>query len=221
MKTVIIACETIRQELLAAVERTGCSFEILWLESGLHNWPKKLQGRIRELLDRCGEYDTVLLAMSFCGNSVVGLQTRAFQLVIPRCDDCITLLLGSLSRRLEVKGSYFLTEGWLRGERNIWKEYCHCISRYGQERGREIFEDLLSHYEKLTLVDTGCSDREALEGEVRQIADTLELEYSCMAGTLDHLSQLLTGPWTPERFVLVPPETTVTMEMCSLTGPFC
>ena len=85
--------------------RVGCDYPVLWLESGLHNWPDKLQNRIQELLDQCQSYDTVLLAMSFCGNSVAGLETRDFQLVIPRSDDCITLLLGSLTRRQEAKAT--------------------------------------------------------------------------------------------------------------------
>ena len=218
MNPIIIACKTIEQELLAAMEQTNCNYPILWLESGLHNWPDKLHARIQELLDGCGDFDTVLLAMSFCGNSVVGLKNRDFQLVIPRSDDCITLLLGSPQRRREAKATYFLTEGWLKGELNLWKEYQNCLAKYGEKRGKRIFSALLAHYKKLALVDTGCFDREALEEQVRQIAAVLGLEYICLDGTLDHLNQLLTGPWTEERFVQVEPHSIVTTEMCTLKG---
>ena len=218
MKTVIVACKTIEQELLAAMKETGCQYPVLWLASGQHNWPEKLRGRLQELLDSCETFDTVLLAMSFCGNSVVGLKTHDFRLVIPRSDDCITLLLGSLQRRQDAKATYFLTEGWLKGELNLWNEYCNCMEKYGEKRGKRIFDTLLAHYRNLALVDTGCFDREAIEQQVRKIASVLGLEYICLSGTLDHLKQLLTGPWADERFVLVEPRSSVTAEMCALKG---
>jgi len=218
MNPIIIACKTIEQELLASMKETGCEYPILWLESGLHNWPDKLRNRIQELLDQCQTYDTVLLAMSFCGNSVVGLNTHDFQLVIPRSDDCITLLLGSLQRRQEAKATYFMTEGWLKGELNLWKEYQVCIEKYGEKRGKRIFYALLAHYKNLALVDTGCFDRELLEKQVQEIAAVLGLEYICLDGTLDHLKQLLAGPWTEDCFVQVAPHSTVTTEMCTLKG---
>ena len=200
------------------MEETECKYPVLWLESGLHNWPDKLRNRIQELLDQCQSYDTVLLAMSFCGNSVVGLKTHDFRLIIPRSDDCITLLLGSLTRRQEAKTTYFLTEGWLKGERNLWKEYQNCLAKYGEKRGKRIFSALLAHYKNLALVDTGCFDRELLEKQVQEIAAILGLEYICLEGTLDHLKQLLTGPWTQGRFVLVAPYSIVTADMCTLKG---
>jgi len=218
MNPIIIACKTIENELLASMAQTGCTYPVLWLESGLHNWPDKLRNRIQELLDQCQSYDTVLLAMSFCGNSVVGLKTHDFRLIIPRSDDCITLLLGSLTRRQEAKATYFLTEGWLKGEMNLWKEYQNCLAKYGEKRGKRIFSALLAHYKNLALVDTGCFDRAKLEKQVRQIAAVLELEYICLDGTLDHLKQLLTGPWTEDRFVLVAPHSIVTADMCTLKG---
>ncbi len=218
MQPVIIACKTIEQELLASMKETECEYPVLWLESGLHNWPDKLRNRIQELLDQCQSYDTVLLAMSFCGNSVVGLKTHDFRLIIPRSDDCITLLLGSLQRRQEAKATYFMTEGWLKGELNLWKEYQVCIEKYGEKRGKRIFSMLLAHYRNLALVDTGCFDRETLEKQVRQIAAVLGLEYIYIEGTLSHLKQLLTGPWTGDRFVLVEPRSQVTSDMCTLKG---
>lgn len=218
MKRVLVACRTLEQELLAAMEKTSCDCRILWLEAGQHNWPDKLRRQIQELLDQCRDCDTVLLAMSLCGNSVVGLQTHDFRLVIPRCDDCITLLLGSLSRRQQIKGAYFLTEGWLRGERNIWEEYTICLARYGEALGKEIFAQMLAHYRQLLLVDTGCFDRKKAETQVKQIAAALGLEYGCLEGTLDYLQRLLTGPWEEASFVVAAPHSCVTAQMCALKG---
>ncbi len=110
MTAVIIACKTIEQELNAAMEQTGCDYPVVWLEPGLHDVPKKLHETLEAHLDTVRGYDTVLLAMGFCGNSVVGLHTHDFELVIPRRDDCISLLLGDTQRPF---AAVFLTEGWL------------------------------------------------------------------------------------------------------------
>lgn len=40
-------------------------------------------------------FDRILLATGFCGDSFCGLETRHTELIIPRTDDCISLLLGS------------------------------------------------------------------------------------------------------------------------------
>lgn len=218
MKPVIIACKTIEKEVLAAVSRQGCGYPILWLESGLHNWPDKLRARLQELLDGCSGYDTVLLAMSFCGNAVAGLRTHDFQLVIPRCDDCITLLLGSVERRQAHLAAYFLTEGWLAGENNIWMEYQRCIQKYGEKRGRRIFSTMLAHYRHLALVDTGAYDAEKNEAEVRAIAQVLGLEYTRIEGTLEHIESLLRGEWPEAQFVVIPPNSTVSDGDCTLKG---
>lgn len=218
MNAVVISCKTIEKELCTAMEQVGCNYPIVWLESGLHNWPDRLRLHLQELLDSCGNYDTVLLGMSFCGNSVVGLRTHGFQLVIPRSDDCITLLLGSLDKRLSITGTYFLTEGWLSSELNIWKEYQLCLEKYGQKRGKRIFETMLSHYRNLALLDTGCFDCRSLEPHIQEIADAMNLKYIKLDGTLDHLKKLLCSNWAEDCFVIVPPNSTVSSEMCTLKG---
>ena len=76
---------------------------------------------------------------------------------------------------------------------------------------------MLEQSRNLALVDTGCSDREALEAEVKQIAGKLGLDYVRIPGTLDFLEQLLTGPWPRERFVVIPPGAEVKAEDCLLS----
>lgn len=210
----IIACKTIEKELLAAMTQVGCQYPVLWLESGLHNWPDKLRGCIQALLNDCRDADTVLLAMSLCGNAVVGLKTWDFSLIVPRCDDCITLLLGSPERRKELPGTYFLTQGWLDGERNLWAEYQMALEKYGSKRGKRIFSTMLTHYHHLALLDTGCFDRQTLEPVVQDMARELGLEPICLEGTLEYLRTLLTGPWESERFLVLPPNRELTANDC-------
>ena len=141
MGTVLLACRTIEDEVLRVASETGFAGEVRWIESGLHNRPEVLRGRLQEELDRIDGADTVLLAFGYCGNSLVGLTAGGFRLVFPRADDCITLLLGSCARRQEVSaevGTYFLTKGWLEHETNLWAEHQAAVRKWGAERAERL-----------------------------------------------------------------------------------
>lgn len=209
MSTIIIACKTMENELRAAMERVDCPYPVLWLEQGLHNWPDRLRREIQRLLDGCTDCDRVLLAMSLCGNAAAGLEIRDFSLIIPRCDDCITLMLGSPERRREWPDTYFLTRGWLESDLSLWAEYEKAVEKYGKKRGKRIFSTMLRHYQRLALVDTGGFDSDALFPTVTRMAQELELEPIRLDGTLDYLTALLTGPWPEEKFLTVPPHSLV------------
>lgn len=212
MDTIIIGCKTLENELLQAVTDCSCNYEIRWIESGLHNFPRKLNTVLQELLDDCQGFSRILLAMGYCGNSIAGLRTRDFTLIIPRVDDCISLLLGSFQNRAALtkgEGTYFLTDGWLKGERNLWWEYKYTLDKYGEEVGKEIFQTMLRSYKSLALLDTGCYPLEPAEEISRKIADTLGLRYKLLPATLEYLKQLLDGPWPENSFLTIPPFHTI------------
>jgi len=215
MHPIVLACETIRNELQCAMTRCNRSCPIIWLEAGLHNVPKKLNNAIQDHLDAIEGYDTVLLALSLCGNAVVGLKTRDFQLVLPRSDDCINLLMGSRKRPF---ATLFMTEGWLRGGHHLGQEYDECLAKYGEKRGKRIFDVMLKNYRYIAMLDTGCYDTAAAEPEIRAIGKKLGLEYTIVPGSPNHLEELLRGDWWEDRFVILPPNSTLTADLCALEG---
>ena len=205
MKTVIIACKTIEDELDHAMRKTGCTHPVSWLESGLHNVPEKLNRVLQETLDGL-DADRVLLAMGFCGNSLIGIRALSAELIVPRVDDCISLLLGSVKRRLEISreyAAYFFTEGWLRGERNIWVEHQHMLETYGEELTEELEKSMYGHYRTLGLLDCGEKPVEPLIEATKMIAEGLHLQQQVIPATVAYLEQLLTGPWPEARFLTV------------------
>ena len=206
MKRIILGCRTLEDELCAAMRACGCVDEVRWFESGLHNVPARLHGVLQSMLDDCQGCDTVLLAMGVCGNAVSDLRTHGFQMVVPRADDCIGLLLGGAHRPVD---SYFLTHGWLRGERNLWREYEHCIEKYGDKRGKRIFSAMFHNYNAVTLLNTGCFDMEAAAAETREIAQRLKLQYLEQAGSLSRLEALLLWRWSAGDFIITPPNSTL------------
>ena len=214
MKTAVIACKTMEDELNWAMERTGSTYPVFWLEQGLHNVPEQLRAAVQTALDGAGA-ERVLLAMGFCGNSLRGLQVPAVELIVPRVDDCISLLLGSVKRRLEVSqeyAAYFFTEGWLRGERNIWVEHQHMLETYGEELTEELEKSMFGHYRTLGLLDCGIKPVEPLVEGTKMIAEGLHLTQRVIPASAQYLADLLTGPWPAERFLTVRGGATITEE---------
>ena len=212
MQTLILACNTIRGELEMAAAATGCPHSFVWVESGLHTVTDKLRQRLQEELDRMNGVRRVIVAFGLCGSAVVGLKSGDHELIIPRVDDCITLLLGSKSDRescIRQGGVYFLTKGWLEGELNIWKQYQETVARFGPERTERVYKKMLAHYKFLGLIDTGAYDLAEVLPQAREISTTLKLELVTLKGTDRYLKRLLLGPWNRDKFLKIPPSTTI------------
>ena len=73
MKTAVISCRTVEDEVTAAAARAGVDYPVAWLESGLHNTPNILRERFQETLDGL-DAERVLLAMGYCGNAISGVR---------------------------------------------------------------------------------------------------------------------------------------------------
>ncbi|AOY74760.1 DUF1638 domain-containing protein [Clostridium formicaceticum] len=210
MSTLIVACQTIADELNVAIKETNCNYPVLWIESGLHMVPDSLKKRLQDELDHISNVDRVLMAFGFCGNSLLGVTAPSYPIIFPRIDDCITLLLGSCKKRKEIcdeMGTYFLTKGWLTYEKNIWAEYQDTVKRMGKARADRIFKTMLQHYKRLGVIETGAYDLEEFLNTTKLIADDLNLTHETIPGTLEYMKKLLTGPWDDEFVVINPGET--------------
>ena len=78
VETVILACNTIRDELEKAAHEIKCEYPFMWIESGLHLNPDSLRRRMQEELDAINKAQRVLLGFGFCGNSLIGLRSQKF-----------------------------------------------------------------------------------------------------------------------------------------------
>ncbi|MCL2147152.1 MAG: DUF1638 domain-containing protein [Synergistaceae bacterium] len=209
MTSKILACETLRDELEYAIEITGKAYEVVWLESGLHNYPDKLRAQMQGALDTFVNCDQVLMAFGCCGNSVIGLKTGDYQLIIPRVDDCISLLVGSVKKRMTYEKTYFLTRGWLRGERNLWVEYKYSVDKFGEEMADMLMESMLRNYKFLGILDTKCYGINEIMPEITRITRALKLNRIIIPASVEYLLDLLSGPWGKERFITVPKNSVV------------
>jgi len=211
-KTSIVACKTLETELLFVMQKTGISYPVKWMEPGLHNTPEILTITLQKILDGI-EAQRVLAVFGFCGNSVQGIKAGGFELIIPRVDDCISLLLGSVKARTDITAkhaAYFLTGGWLRGKRNLWAEYQDTLEKYGEEQAQSVAEMLYANYRTLCLLDSDAEPVDPLVEKTKIIADTLRLEQKVIPATVSYLEQLLTGPWKNDKFLIKAPGELIT-----------
>lgn len=218
MNRVIVACRTIADELDMAMDETGCTYPVHWIDSGLHLYPDSLKNRLQEELNQISKVDQVLMAFGFCGNALLGIKSPSYSLILPRVDDCITLLLGSLENRKRISqemGTYFLTKGWLAYEKNIWVEYQETVNRHGKTKADRVYKIMLQHYKRLGIIETGAYDLDEFLEKGKLIAQELNLIPQILPGTLSYLKQLLTGPWD-DGFIEILPGETIGLEHLSI-----
>jgi len=207
LKTIAIACRTIEDELMAVYNTLPASFPIVWVESGLHNFPSQLKERIQLEIDKIYDVDNILLLFGYCGNSIEGLVAAQARLVVPKVEDCISLLLGGNYNRLALSSktpAFYLTDGWLRYEKNIYWEYEKSLEKYGEARAMRIFQAMFAHYSNLNFIDTGSYNLESAMNKTAEFAKKLNLKQEVVPGTLKLISKAFLEEWD-EDFLIVPP----------------
>lgn len=207
MNIMIVACQTLREELRLAIKQTGVNYPVIYIESGLHNKPDSLRRKIQENIDKIDNVDILLMVFGYCGNSLLGVKSSQFRMVIPRVDDCIPLLLGSSAMREKISremGTYFLTKGWLESEHNLLQEYERCVMRYGEQRALRVMKTMLGHYRRFMVIDTGAYPMESVTPRTLEFAQKHDKRHEVTIGSLRLFHKLLLGQWDEEFIILEP-----------------
>jgi hypothetical protein len=210
----IVACETLKQELLAVMEKRGCDYPVIWVDAGKHTWPDKLRVSVQEAIDGISpSCETILLLFGFCGNAMVGIEARNHKLVMPKAADCIPLFIGSREER-ETYGTrtYFFTEGYLNSGGSMVSDASRIYERYGEEDGLYILKKMLGHYQDFAVVNTGVFDIDAVKARVDDFAKPLEIPVKLIPGSLRFIDALLAGAWRDDAFLALEPGGKITFE---------
>jgi len=201
---IIIACETIKDELTAAINKTGCELPVIWIDSMYHMEPGLLRKKLQEEIDAVKDAENILLAFGSCGNAMIGVKATTANLIIPKTDDCISMVLCKQGEKFErAKQTYFLTKGWIESTRSLTSEFQRAAERYGREKAERIFRFMLHSYKYLMLIDTQSYDVEKYKGKAEQIAQLTNMELIIEKGSTWFLEKLLTGPYDSD-FCIVP-----------------
>ncbi|MCD8022788.1 MAG: DUF1638 domain-containing protein [Lachnospiraceae bacterium] len=206
--TAVLSCPTIHDELEKCIQDSGCTYDVYELGKNNHNFPDRLRTQLQNEIDALQDYDRILLSFGICGNAACGLLSPHAELVIPKVDDCISLLMGGVKPRLDsLNGKFgiFLTAGWLRYEGNVWDEIRLTTHRYNDRRAAKILDRMFGNMTYLTVLDTGAYHLSEVLEKAGDIAETLHLELRIMKGDLSLLMGLLKGPWDTNRYSVFAP----------------
>lgn len=207
----IICCRALEKELLFAMDACGCQSKIIWTDPALHNVKSKYREVLQNILEELSSgFHTVLLVNGFCGNSVQGIVNSHARLIIPRVDDCISLLFGGARKKKPYLDSYFLTKSWLEGKQTIFHEYKLAAAKYGDARAYRIFEKMFRNYRRLAILDTGCYDTAPVAESSSDFAEMFSLKQEIVPAGIQYLKDILTGPWDDSKFLIVQPHQTIT-----------
>jgi hypothetical protein len=220
---VILACQ-VMQSLIQPHLRNG-EVPVIYMDYGLHVRPQKMAPTLQAQLDALPEPSLVLIGYGLCGNGLDGLKAGPHTLIIPRADDCITILLGSYQAYIQAfdrqPGTYYLTKGWLESGSDPLKEYRAYVDQFGVEDADMLIEMMYGRYRHLCFVAHSQADLDEYRSRALEVAEFCAqrwgMTYEERVGSDDLIRRLLEAPQRPgalgDDFVIVPPGGTVEQRM--------
>lgn len=208
MDTVILSCSALTYYVRAAQEKMKTNYQIIEIDRNYHDRPKFLRSLLEEALEKVPEEaDTVLVAMGACGNCWEGMSWRG-KLVIPRMDDCVTILLHKNDEwhsNLKKPGHFYQID-----EDNehflLTTMYKKNLEKYGERRAKRICGIMFESYTNVDIVDTGVFDchADAFVEKMQKEADFINVPLGFVEGSNQVMEKLVSGQWD-DQFVVIEP----------------
>ena len=224
MNIAVITCDVITEEIRHFCKEIPQVKELIIVEQGLHSTPDLLRERLQETVNKVEEnmeIDTIVLGYGLCSRGIEGVSAQRCKMVVTRAHDCITLLLGSKERYAQYiqdhPGTYWYSAGWNRchvppGKERHDTAHKNYVEQYGEENAdylMEMEQDWMRAYSRAAFVNLGVTPTEADIAYTKQCADWLGWEFAAENGDPKLLSDLLSGNWDNERFLVLQPGETV------------
>ena len=210
----MLACRNIEDEIEAAMKEAGTDFPVIYMPAGTHNFPQKMNKDLQKIIDSLTDIDYLILPMGRCGNATVGLRSDRFSIVLPKCEDCINLLLSEDSLTVDrPTGCMFFTEGWLRSSMAANNEYDRTMAKYGKEQCDMIMGMMYGGYQYFGLLNTGLYNMEKAKETLSPLAESASVSFKELKAPYGVLKKMARLELEDSNFVIVPPGTAVTEEM--------
>lgn len=213
MNACILSCTSLKDFVAAAQARLGTDYPVFYVERNLHAEPEQMKAAVGALMESLPpEYDTVLVAMGFCGGvwHDVSFDRRV---VIPRVDDCVSLLLHTddeFHPNLKEMGHLYLYETdpadfsalTLMHDTNSLGEDLKNISR------EYLYDMWFYNYRHMDVIDSGVNDcyTEEYAAAAQAQADQIKADLDYVPGSIRLLEKLLSGKWDRQFIVAAPGE---------------
>ena len=203
-KIKFIVCEVVLDEVK---DRIPGNWTVVDFEKRLHEHSDGLREKLQEEIDRSGDFDVILLGYGLCGNSIEGLVSKNAVLVIPKCDDCISLFLGSPEEyKKQFKkepGTYYLTRGYI-GETEDFLVNKEIRDKYDQKTWDWIIGEMLKNYKRLAYINTGNYDPARWRKFARGEAKKLNLRFEEIKGSGEFFNKMVNYAWDDDFLVIRP-----------------
>ena len=227
MRLALIGCMVMNREISHLISKSPHVVRAWWLRQGLHDTPDLLRTEVQRLIDEIEReneklpetlrFDGILLAYGLCSNGVIGLRSRTLPVVVPRCDDCISLFLGSADRYrqlfAQLPGVYWYNAGWIEqaftpSKANYERRRAEYAAEYGEENADYLMEcnnSWMTNYRHCAFITCPLGDCPEHPAYARQAAADFGWEFHEIEGDMTYLELLVNGPWEQERFLTCPP----------------
>ncbi len=208
MGTIILSCSSLEAYVDAAQKKQNTSHPVVYLDRKYHMEPQVMKEKIIKTdRDLPETVDTVLVAMGFCGGSWDNV-TFSRKSVIPRVDDCISLLLQKTDKyisNLKKPGHMYMADidpDDFDMER-LWTDIPELYQGF---EAQELYHMFFDNYSFLDIVDTGLNDcySERYAMKAQKNADLMGVAVDYVEGSNHLLEKLVSGQWDKQFLVAEP-----------------
>ena len=225
MRFRLVACEVLFREISMCAAQSPHIIDVVYLPKGLHDNPAEMTRALQSQIDATDPAldEALVLGYGLCSRGTAGLIARQVPLIIPRCHDCITLLLGSREAYqrhfTEKPGSYYFTAGWIerggaqtmrlpeQGE-GMGKSLQEYIEKYGEDNGRFLYDfenQWQKNYTTAAYLRMPLFDCPAVREQAEAVAAEYGWEVEELPGSDRLFVAMCNGDWTDEDFLRVEP----------------
>lgn len=231
MRLAIIGCMVMNREISHLAAESANVVRVWWLRQGLHDTPDLLRQELQRRIDEIEQenqmlhahlrMEAIVLAYGLCSNGVIGLRSHSIPVIVPRCDDCISLFLGSADRYRalfrELAGVYWYNNGWIEQAFTPSREnYVRQRAQYAEEYGEENADYLMActnnwmtQYHHCGYITCPLGERPDCEAYARQAAADFGWQFTQIDGDMTYFNALVNGPWDDARFLTCPPHSRI------------
>lgn len=194
-RRVIAACHAIEKELKMVMEMENCDWPVHFLDQELHSDPKEMNAYLQKWIDQLEDVDQVLLCVSGCGGSTMGLKATTAELVIPLTQDCIDILLseGKIEEIKRDNGGIFLTESWMEFMKNSPMDMQLLTEQMGKEDAEKRLKWIYENYKHFYIIDTGTYDVSMVEDYLAPLVQLVDGIVEIIPGKYEILHKLIRG----------------------------
>jgi len=219
-KLALIACKVLWREFSFFAGQSEAVIDSFFQPQGLHNDPENMRAQIQAVINQVEaehNHDYLIFGYGLCSRGIEGLKSRKTPMVFARAHDCLTFLLGSRQRQIQIyrehPDAYWYSPGWIEtgtqpSKERIEKEMELLRMKFGEEDARWLHSQMAGwnrNYHKAIYIDFKIGDREKYLAYTRACAEELGWEFIELEGDPALVKNLLSGQWDEKNFLILPP----------------